>query len=125
MPGVGKSTLARYLERQFFGRGVKTVVLDGEHLRLGLSADLRFTDADRAEQARRAAEVAHLFQRAGLVVIVALVSPFRARPRVRRRVIGAEDFLVYLHAPWASCAKRERHGLYAAAGRDDEVKIRA
>ena len=124
MPGVGKSTLARYLERRFFGRGVKTVVLDGEHLRLGLSADLRFTDADRAEQARRAAEVAHLFQRAGLVVIVALVSPFRADREYARRVIGAEDFtLVYLHAPLGVMRERERHGLYAAAGRDDEVKI--
>ena len=124
MPGVGKSTLARHLERRFFSRGVKTVVLDGEQLRLGLSADLKFTDADRSEQARRAAEVAHLFQRAGLVVIVALVSPFRADREYARRVIGADDFtLVYLHAPLGVMRERERHGLYAAAGRDDEVRI--
>jgi bifunctional enzyme CysN/CysC len=124
MPGVGKSTLARYLERRLFSRGVKTVVLDGEHLRLGLSADLKFSDADRGEQARRVAEVARLFHRAGLVVIVALVSPFRTDREFARRVIGAEDFtLVYLHAPVGILRERERHGLYAAAGRDDEVKI--
>jgi len=124
VPGVGKSTLARYLERRFFSRGVKTVVLDGEALRLGLSSDLKFTSADRAEQARRAAEVAHLFQRAGLVVIVALVSPFRADREYARRIIGAEAFtLVYLHAPLEVVRERERHGLYATAGRDDAVKI--
>ena len=124
VPGAGKSTLARNLERRLFREGVKTFVVDGEQLRFGLSADLRFTDADRSEQARRAAEVAHLFQRAGLVVIVALVSPFAADREYARTLVGSGEFtLVYLDAPMAVLRQRERHGLYATAERDASVQL--
>jgi bifunctional enzyme CysN/CysC len=124
VPGAGKSTLARNLERRLFREGVKTFVVDGEQLRFGLSADLRFTDADRSEQARRAAEVAHLFQRAGLVVIVALVSPFAADREYARALIGPDELtLVYLHAPLSLLRQRERHGLYATAERDPSVRL--
>ena len=124
VPGAGKSTLARNLERRLFREGVKTFVVDGEQLRFGLSADLRFTDADRSEQARRAAEVAHLFQRAGLVVIVALVSPFAADREYARALIGSDELtLVYLHAPLSLLRQRERHGLYATAERDASVRL--
>jgi bifunctional enzyme CysN/CysC len=124
VPGAGKSTLARNLERRLFREGVKTFVIDGEQLRFGLSADLRFTDADRSEQARRAAEVAHLFQRAGLVVIVALVSPFGTDREYGRALIGADEFsLVHLHAPLSILRQRERHGLYATAERDASVRL--
>ena len=124
MPGAGKSTLARGLERRLFREGVKTFVIDGEQLRFGLSVDLRFTDADRSEQARRAAEVAHLFQRAGLVVIVALVSPFDADRRYARTLIGPDHFtLVHLRAALQVLRQRERHGLYATADRNPSVLV--
>jgi bifunctional enzyme CysN/CysC len=124
VPGAGKTTLARYVEHELFSRGVKTFVIDGENLRLGLSADLAFTDVDRSEQARRAAEVARLCQLAGLVVIVALVSPFRADREFARTVIGEENFtLVYLHAQADVLRQRDTRGLYARAGRDSQVTV--
>jgi adenylyl-sulfate kinase len=124
MPGAGKTTLARGLEQRLFREGVKAFVLDGELLRFGLSADLQFSDADRSEQARRAAEVAHLFQRAGLVAIVALVSPFAADREYARALVGQDDFtLVHLHAPLDVLRRRERHGLYVTAERDPAVRV--
>ena len=114
VPGVGKSTLARYLERDLFDRHVKTFVLDGENLRFGLSADLGFTDADRSEQARRAGEVARLFRLAGFVVIVALVSPFDADREYARTLVGHENFtLIHLEAQPAILRERDPHGLYS------------
>ena len=113
MPGTGKSTVARRLERELSRRQVKAFVLDGENLRFGLSADLEFSAADRMEHARRAAEVARLFQAAGLVVIVALISPFAAAREYARELVGDEAFtLVYLHAPLATLRTRDPHGLY-------------
>ena len=124
VPGVGKSTIARYIEGELFSRQVKTFVLDGEHLRFGLSADLTFTDADRSEQARRAAEVARLFQLAGLVAIVALVSPFRTDRAYARALIGDQDFtLVHLQAPLEVLRQRDPHDLYARALRGEPVSV--
>jgi len=124
VPGVGKSTLARYLERELFKRGVKVVVLEGENLRFGLSADLGFTDPDRSEQARRAGEVARLFQLAGLVVIVALVNPFGADREYARTLVGDENFtLVHLEAPPAILRERDPHGLYALAAGGGDVTV--
>jgi bifunctional enzyme CysN/CysC len=114
MPGTGKSTVARRLEWELFQRQHKTFVLDGENLRFGLSADLDFSAADRAEHARRAAEVARLFQAAGFVVVVALISPFEAAREYARELVGDESFtLVHLHAPMATLVARDPHGLYA------------
>lgn len=124
VPGAGKSTIARYLERELFNRHVKAFVLDGESLRFGLSADLAFTDVDRREQARRAAEVARLFQLAGLVAIVALVSPFDADREYARALIGDERFtLVYLHASSGVLRQRDPHGLYSRVGRDPALSV--
>ncbi len=124
VPGAGKSTIARYLDRELFNRHIKAFVLDGENLRFGLSADLAFTDIDRTEQARRAAEVARLFQLAGLVVIVALVSPFDADREYARAVIGDEHFtLVHLHAPASVLRQRDPHGLYSRADRDPALSV--
>ncbi|OGL15584.1 MAG: adenylyl-sulfate kinase [Candidatus Rokubacteria bacterium RIFCSPLOWO2_12_FULL_71_22] len=124
VPGAGKSTVARRLERELFNRDIKTFVLDGENLRFGLSADLGFADQDRSEQARRAAEVARLLQHAGLVVIVALVSPFVADRQYARALVGEEHFtLVHLHAPLEVLHRRDPHGLYARAARDERIHI--
>jgi adenylyl-sulfate kinase len=124
VPGVGKSTLARYLERELFNRQVKVFVLDGENLRFGPSADLRFTDADRSEQARRAGEVARLFQLAGLVVIVALVSPFSADREYARALVGDANFtLVHLEASPAILRERDPHGLYALVAGGGDVTV--
>jgi bifunctional enzyme CysN/CysC len=113
MPGAGKSTVARRLEWELFQRQIKTFVLDGENLRFGLSADLDFSAGDRAEHARRAAEVARLFQSAGFVVVVALISPFEAAREYARELIGDEAFtLVHLHAPLPTLLARDHHGLY-------------
>src|SRR5882762_7636871 len=77
LPGAGKSTIADALDHELHGLGLHTYVLDGDNLRTGLNRDLGFTPADRAENVRRVGEVAHLLFDAGLLVIVALVSPFR------------------------------------------------
>jgi bifunctional enzyme CysN/CysC len=114
MPGTGKSTVARRLEWELFQRQHKAFVLDGENLRFGLSADLDFSAADRAEHARRAAEVARLFQTAGFVVVVALISPYEAVREYARGLVGDEAFtLVHLHAPMPTLLARDPHGLYA------------
>lgn len=124
VPGSGKSSTAQALERQLFARDVKAVVLDGESLRFGLSADLGFADGERSEQARRAAEVARLFQQAGLVAIVALVSPFEADREYARRLAGDAHFtLVHLRAPAEALRARDPHGLYTRAGRDAGVRV--
>jgi bifunctional enzyme CysN/CysC len=124
MPGTGKSTIARELERELFRRDIKTFVLDGENLRFGLSADLDFTDAARTEQSRRVAEVAALFCTAGLTVIVALISPFHTVREHARDLVGDEHFtLVHLHAPMAHLQARDPHGLYARALKDPGVRV--
>jgi adenylyl-sulfate kinase len=120
LPGSGKSTIGLGLERALFSRGVQAVVLDGDRLRSGLSADLTFSAADRAENLRRAAEVAALAADAGLVAIAALISPYRAdRRRARQiaqwRVPRLAFVEVHVHAPLRVCQARDPKGLYARA----------
>jgi bifunctional enzyme CysN/CysC len=116
LPRAGKTTLAYGLERRLFDAGRAVCVLDGENLRLGLSADLGFAASERAEQQRRAAELACALNEAGLIAIVALVSP-RAEDRDRaREIIGAARFVeVFVDAPVEACAARDDEGLYARA----------
>lgn len=116
LSGSGKSTIARALEERLSAEGRLVYVLDGDNLRDGLNAGLGFSDEDRAENVRRTGEVAALFVDAGLVVIAALISPFRQdRDRVRARV-GAERFLeVFVDVPLEICQSRDTKGFYAAA----------
>lgn len=117
LSGSGKSTLANGLERRLHAEGFTTHLLDGDNVRSGLNRDLGFSDADRAENIRRVAEVAKLFVQAGVVVIAAFITPQRALRQLARGIIGTEDFLeIYVSASFQACAQRDPKGLYAKAG---------
>ena len=97
-------------------RGCRTFVLDGDNVRTGINKDLGFTPEDRAENVRRVAEAAKLMLDAGLIVIVALISPFRADRRAAREIFDDGDFLeVFVDTPVEMCATRDPKGLYAKA----------
>ncbi len=124
LSGSGKSTLAVALERTLFRRGIAAYILDGDNLRHGLCSDLGFSGEDRSENIRRAGEVARLMAEAGLVVITALISPFRSeRGRVRETChSGGVPFAeVYVNAPLAVCETRDPKSLYKRA-RAGEIK---
>ncbi len=88
LSGAGKSTIANLVEKRVHGLGRHTYLLDGDHVRHGLSNDLGFTEADRGENIRRVAEGARLVADAGLIVLVSLISPFRAGRRMARALVS-------------------------------------
>lgn len=116
LSGSGKSTLANALDAELHGRGIKTVLLDGDNVRHGLCGDLGFSAEDRHENLRRIAEVAKLMADAGLVVLTAFVSPYRSDRDRARTVVGSQRFAeIYVDAPVEVCATRDVKGLYAKA----------
>jgi bifunctional enzyme CysN/CysC len=116
LPGAGKSSIANLVEQRLYALGRHTVLLDGANLRHGISKDLGFTPADRAENNRRAAEIAKLMTDAGLIVIAAFVSPFRADRATTRALFGEDEFLeVHVDLPAELAAERDTTGLYAKA----------
>jgi adenylylsulfate kinase len=116
LSGSGKSTLAHGLEQALHAEGRATALLDGDNLRTGLNSGLGFTDEDRRENIRRAAEVAKLFVNAGVIAICSFISPRRQLRALARQVVGEADFLeVYVHASFESCANRDPKGLYRKA----------
>ncbi len=116
LSGSGKSTLAFELERRLIGLGHACFVLDGDNIRHGLNRDLAFAPQDRKENIRRIAEVARLFNDAGLIVITAFISPYAEDRDMARRVIGPDRFLeTYLAADLETCERRDPKGLYAKA----------
>ncbi len=116
LPGSGKSTIADAAVARLHAMGVHTYVLDGDNVRTGLNKDLGFTPEDRAENVRRVAEVGKLMSDAGLVVLVALVSPYRGDRAAARELFSEGDFLeVYVDTPVEICAERDPKGLYAKA----------
>ena len=116
LSGSGKSTIANALEKQLFASGIHSYILDGDNLRLGLNKDLGFTKEDRAENVRRVAEVGKLMVDAGLVVIVALVSPFKVDRDHARELFDGGDFIeVWVKTPAEVCAERDPKGLYKKA----------
>ncbi len=124
LSGSGKSTIAIALEKALILRKMMAFVLDGDNLRHGLCADLGFSSTDRSENIRRTGEVARLMAESGLIVIVALISPFRAdraRARTAANTAGIPFLEVFLSASLADCEKRDRKGLYAKA-RAGEIK---
>lgn len=120
LSGAGKSTLAALVEARLHEQGVCTYVLDGDDLRTGLCSDLGFSDADRVENVRRVTEIARLMVDAGIVVIAALISPFRAeREAARARFAPGEFIEVFVDAPLAVCEARDPKGLYRRARRGE------
>jgi len=120
----GKSTIANLLEKRLFAAGRHTYVLDGDNIRLGLSRDLGFSEADRVENIRRVTEVARLLVDAGLMVIVAFISPYRAeRDAARSRFDPGEFLEVFVDAPLEECERRDPKGLYAKARRGELINF--
>jgi bifunctional enzyme CysN/CysC len=122
LSGAGKSTIANLVEKKLAARGRHTFLLDGDNIRHGLNRDLGFTEADRIENIRRVGEVARLMADAGLIVLTAFISPFRAeRHMVRRMIPEGEFFEIFVDTPLAEAEKRDAKGLYAKA-RAGELK---
>lgn len=116
LSGSGKSTIANALEKKLFGLGNHAYVLDGDNVRLGLNKDLGFTREDRAENVRRVSEVAHNLYEAGLIAIVALVSPYSDDRKQAKAIFPDGDFLeVWVKTPAEVCAERDPKGLYKKA----------
>ncbi|MFM1701230.1 adenylyl-sulfate kinase [Aeromonas salmonicida] len=116
LSGAGKSTLAGALEQALAVEGKHTYLLDGDNVRHGLCGDLGFDDAARQENIRRVGEVAKLMVDAGLIVLTAFISPFRAERELVRNLLGADEFVeVFVDAPLAVCEERDPKGLYKKA----------
>jgi bifunctional enzyme CysN/CysC len=120
LSGSGKSTLANLLEKRLHAEGRHTFLLDGDNVRHGLNRDLGFTEADRVENIRRVAEVAHLMVDAGLIVLVSFISPYRSERRMARELFAEGEFLeVFVDASLEACERRDTKGLYAKARRGE------
>lgn len=116
LSGSGKSTLAYEVEKKLIAAGHLCYVLDGDNVRHGLNHDLGFSPQDRSENIRRVAEVARLFNEAGVIVITAFISPYREDREQARKIIGEDRFIeIFLDAPVETCEKRDPKGLYAKA----------
>lgn len=122
LSGAGKSTIANLVEQQLCRAKRHTFLLDGDNIRLGLNKDLGFSDADRTENIRRAGELARLMTDAGLIVIAAFISPFRAeREMVRKLMEPGEFFEIHVDTPLCEAEARDAKGLYKKA-RGGEIK---
>jgi adenylyl-sulfate kinase len=116
LSGAGKSTIAEALEQELREKRVPVYVLDGDKVRTGLCSDLGFSPEDRKENIRRIGELARLFADAGLICIVAFISPYRSdRDRARAMLPPGRFIEVYLSTPLEVCEKRDVKGLYAKA----------
>ncbi|MBS0522892.1 MAG: adenylyl-sulfate kinase [Proteobacteria bacterium] len=116
LPGAGKSTIADLVERKLVEQGRQTMLLDGDNLRQGINSDLGFDSASRAENVRRVGEIARLMTEAGLIVIVALVSPFRADRLRAASLLPAGSFVeIFVDTPMEVCRQRDTKGLHALA----------
>jgi bifunctional enzyme CysN/CysC len=121
LSGAGKSTIANLVEKKLHLAGRHTFLLDGDNVRLGLSRDLGFSEADRAENVRRVGETARLMLDAGLIVLAAFISPYRAERRTVREMLGEGEFVeVFVEVPLAVAEARDPKGLYAKA-RDGRI----
>ena len=115
LSGSGKTTLAQLAEKELHNLGCSVYMLDGDNLRDGLNSNLGFSDEDRSENIRRAAEVASLLSRAGFIVIASFISPFLSDRENTRKVCKDNFNEVYLSADISTCEKRDPKGLYKKA----------
>ncbi len=116
LSGSGKSTIANEVECALNQRGYHTYLLDGDNLRHGLNRDLGFSYEDRVENIRRVAEVAKLFVEAGIIVLVAFISPFLKEREKAKEIIGRDNFIeIFVDTPLEECIKRDPKGLYRKA----------
>ncbi len=120
LSGSGKSTIASMLEHRLNLLGCHTYLIDGDNIRGGLNRDLGFTETDRVENVRRVQEVARLFADAGMIVLVSLISPYRAdRTNLREKMAPGEFVEIFVDAPIEICRERDPKGLYAKADRGE------
>ena len=116
LSGSGKSTIANALSKELHAQGIRAYILDGDNVRLGLNQDLGFTDADRVENIRRIGEVAKLMLDAGIVVLVASISPFRAEREMVRNMLEENEFVeIFIDTPIEIAETRDPKGLYKKA----------
>jgi bifunctional enzyme CysN/CysC len=122
LSGSGKSTIANLVEKKLHALGRHSFLLDGDNVRHGLNKDLGFTDTDRIENIRRVGEVAKLMTDAGLIVLTAFISPFRAEREMVRGMLPAGEFVeIFIDTPLADAEARDVKGLYKKA-RAGELK---
>lgn len=120
LSGAGKSTLAHAVEKALFDIGCRTIVIDGDNVRHGISSDLGFSNEDRQENIRRVGELSKLFIDAGIITLTAFISPFQAdRSRVRQLVNEDEFVEIYCNTDLQTCEQRDIKGLYAKARRGE------
>jgi len=122
LSGSGKSTLAKTIEKELHERGFLTMLLDGDNLRTGINNNLGFSEDDRKENIRRAAEVSKLFASCGVITICSLISPTEEIREMSKSIIGEKDYFeLFIHCPIEVCEQRDVKGLYKKA-RAGEIK---
>lgn len=115
LSGAGKSTIANAVEKALISEGKHTMILDGDNIRMGLNGNLGFTENDRVENIRRIAEVSRLMNDAGLIVLVAAISPFEEERRRAREIVGEAFLEIYVNTSLEECERRDVKGLYRKA----------
>ncbi|WP_420885569.1 adenylyl-sulfate kinase [Candidatus Profftia tarda] len=122
LSGSGKSSIAGALEQELYRIGVSTYLIDGDNIRHGISCDLGFSDADRIKNIRRISQMVKIMQDAGLLVLTALISPYRHERQLVRHIIPEGRFIeVFVDTPLAVCEQRDPKGIYKKA-RLGEIK---
>lgn len=122
LSGSGKSTIANALEKELYKKGIHTYLLDGDNIRYGINRNLGFSSEDRKENIRRIAEIGKMFVDAGIVVLVAAISPFKEDRYAARKTVSDEEFVeIYVKCSMEECEKRDPKGLYKKA-RSGEIK---
>ena len=122
LSGAGKTTLSQLLNTRLRSQGIHTLLLDGDELRSGLCSDLGFTPEARAENIRRAGEIARLLLRQGTLTLAAFMSPLRQDRALVRELVGADSFFeIYCKCAFETCATRDVKGLYQRA-QQGEIK---